>query len=114
MTKTDADVAVWYHGVLIATVMPVIIALLIAGRRDRFLSREAFIAALSGICGLGLVSTVALALMISTALHSTLGPAQLPLTMVGLVCFAGLLAILIYTIRTHSTAGASLPPAESQ
>jgi len=112
--KTDADVSVWYYGVLIATVMPVIVALLIAGRRDRFLSREAFIAALSGICGLGLVCAVALAVMLSDALHSTLRSALLPLTLAGLVCVAGLFSILVYTVRTRSTAGSSPPPADSE
>ena len=104
----------WYHGVLIPTVMPVIVALLIAGRRDRFLSREAFIAALSGICGLGLVCAVALALMLSTALYSTLHPALLPIKIAGLVCAAGLFSILLYTVRTRSTAGSSFPPADSE
>jgi hypothetical protein len=100
-------VGVWYYGMLVAAVMPVIVALLIAGRRDRFLSREAFIAALSGLCGLGLLFAMALALMSYDEFGSAFGHALPPLAVAGLVCVAGLLASLVYTVRTRSAAGAS-------
>ncbi len=103
---------VWYYGTLVTAVMPMIVALLIAGRRDRLLGRETFIASVSGLCGLGLVFAVALALYNES--HSALRFPLGPLTMAGLVCVAGLFAILVYTVRTRRTASASLPPAESK
>ena len=107
----ETEAGAWYFGYLLAAVMPVIVALLIAGRRDRFLSRHAFIAALSGLCGLGLLVAVALALL-SDEMRMASRHMSRPLVVAGLICIAGLLASLVYTVRTRSTAGASLPPAE--
>jgi len=106
------DGARWYFGYLLATVTPVIVALLIAGHRDRFLSREVFIVALSGLCGLGLACAVSLAVWGGS--HSALRHTWRPLAMAALLCIAGLLASIVYTVWTHRTATASLPPAESQ
>ena len=107
----NTEAGAWYFGYLLAAVTPVALALLIAGRRDRFLSREVFIAALSGLCGLGLAFAVALALWSES--HSALRYTWRPLAMAGLVCVAGLFASIVYTVWTRRTAGASLPPAES-
>lgn len=93
------DTGAWYFGVVIATVMPVIVALLIAGRRDRFLSREAFIASLSGLCGLNLAFAVVLAVWSES--HSALRYTWRPLTIAGLVCVVGLLGALTYWRRTQ-------------
>jgi len=99
----------WQYGVLFAVVMPVVVAFLIAGRRDRFLSRGAFIASMSGLFGVGLLLAAAAA---GLFYYEGLAPVFLATPI--LVCFAGLLAMLIYTVGTRSTDAASLPPTESK
>ncbi len=105
-----AEASAWYLGYLLAALAPVIVALLIAGRRDRFLSREVFIVALSGLCGLGLASAVALAAWSES--QSALRHTWRPLAMAFLLCVAGLLGALIYWRRTQPepTPGQTNPP----
>ena len=100
---------VWDYVALAAIMIPVVLAFLIAGRRDRFLSRGAFISSVSGILGICLL----LSALVAGARWDR-GPAPVLLAIPILLCFTGLVAILIYTVQTRSTAAASLPPAESK
>jgi len=100
---------VWDYVALAAIVMPVVLAFLIAGRRDRFLSRGAFISSVSGILGICLLLSALVA-----GARWDIGPAPGLLAIPILFCFTGLVAILIYIVRTGSTDATSLPPAESK
>ena len=109
LNQAKTELEVQHYGALAAIVVPVVLAFLIAGRRDRFLSRGAFISSVSGILGICLLVSALVA-----GARWERGPAPVLLAIPILLCFAGLVAILIYTVQTRSTAAASLPPAESK
>ena len=110
--KTEA--VAWYSGSLLAAVMPVALALLIAGRHDRFLRRETFIALLSTVCGIGLLLTIGTALIFVGEGPGALRQAQPWITIAALASALGLLGALIYWRRTQpepSPGQSNLPPA---
>ncbi len=109
LNQAKTELEVQHYGALAAIVMPVVLAFLIAGLRDRFLSRGAFISSVSGLFGVGLLLSALVA-----GVQWDAGPAPGLLAIPILLCFAGLVAILIYTVQTRSTATSSPPPADSE
>jgi uncharacterized membrane protein len=119
VTPGRTGVEIWHLGLLVAAAVPVMLAFVVACHRDCFLSRQAFIAAVRNVCGIGLLAVIALALAFYGEGRSTLGKAQPAFTIAGLACVAGLVYVaglvhsLAHTVWTRSAGGASPSPEDS-
>jgi hypothetical protein len=89
----------WDYGMLTLFVLAVIVLLLVAGRRDRWLSRHAFVASVSALCAMGLLLVIALVFVFSRDNRWALREGQPMLTVVAVACIVGALGTLIYWVR---------------
>ena len=100
-------------GIAILIVLSATIPFLVAARRDRWLSRDAFIVGVSVLCAIGLLYVLGLSFMFSGEGRYGLQEAQPWLTIAALACGLGLLGALIYWRRTQpepSPGQRNLPP----
>ncbi len=103
----------WDHGMLTVFVLPVIVLLLVAGRRDRWLSREGLIASASALCAIGLLFVIAPVFAFSGEDRWALRDAQPMLTVVAVACIAGLVAALAYYRAAPPSPASASPSAPS-
>jgi len=106
----DSVAASGEHVLFATLALPLLLFALVAGRRDRWLSRDAFIASVSVLCSVGLLFILGMALSFSGAARWALRAAGPWLTIAAILCLAGLLAIFVYAARTGSWFQRTSPP----